>query len=138
MLGQRATQSWLWEPRGRDYFVKEQSHLGVDPCSWWEWSLLLWAYKSLPQWGPVLPHVTLHLAYRPHLLPLGSCSLSVGVPFGPQAAALSPPVYKEVRAAGLQGMMWTEHDQGCEEMTNNPWAEFHLLDAVALCKIPEL
>ena len=36
VLGQRATQSWLWEPRGRDYFVKEQSHLGVDPRSWWE------------------------------------------------------------------------------------------------------
>ena len=40
-------------------------------------------------------------------------------------------VQKQLRAAGLQGMMWTEHDQGCEEMTNNPRAEFHLLDAVA-------
>ena len=45
---------------------------------------------------------------------------------------------KQLRAAGLEGMLWTEHGQGCEEMTNNQWAVFHLLDAVALHKIPEL
>ena len=75
--------------------MKEQSHLGVNPRSWWEWSLLPWAYKSLPQLPRAAPCAPSCLLTSPP--PSGEVlSLSVRVPLGPQAAALSPPVYKEV------------------------------------------